>query len=382
MSFSLWKDGKLGRDFEFFDRTILEQFNIGGVDIYVHKYLGAANANVTSTDATMPNYPNQSAENIGDLLFQETPNRVYENDIRYLRGVYTVSDLDLDLSQFGLMIAQGTLFITFHMKNMVEVISRKLMAGDVLELPNLKEFYALDEDNSIPVALKRYYVIQDGTRPAAGFSPTWWPHLWRVKCIPMVDAQEFSDILDQPVVNASGNVIVVNGNVLTYGNIDSTGSFNEGINAVIVEQAQTNVPASGYDTTGLWSPLFVGGDPKNGTLPTGSSPQQKWSGYLVGNGEALDGYSVTPATSFPSSPAEGQYILRQDYFPARLYRWNGVCWQYVNNVNKTQLTPGTGQTQRDLFINNANTFINSSGNSETTLQDINTLFRPDEGGNN
>lgn len=376
---SLWKEEKYGLDAQWFDKAVREQFVMGGLTAYIHKYMGAVNANIATGDVTQPNYPNQSAQNIGDLLFQETPNRVYSSDIYRLRCHFNVSDLDLDLSQFGLMLSPGALFITFHTVNMVDTLGRKLMAGDVLELPNMKEFYALDD--TIPVALKRYYVVQDGTRPMNGYSPTWWSHLWRVKCTPMVNAQEFGSILSQPVVDSTGNTIIINGNLMTYGDIGSSQSFYQNVNDLIVQQAQIEVPESGYDTTPLWSPLFVNGNPVLGTLPVGSSPQQKWTGYLVGNGEAMDGYPVTPATQFPSNPTEGQYILRQDYFPARLYCYSGGIWQYVSSENRSSLTLGSGNTQRDRFVNQTGTFTNSSGNSEPILQNISNLLRADKGGN-
>jgi hypothetical protein len=236
-------------------------------------------------------------------------------------------------------------------------------------------------DETVPVALKRYYVVQEGTRPANGFSPTWWPHLWRLKTQPMVDTQEYQSILNQIVIGVDGSPILVNGNTTTYGNITSAGTFYRNMNEAIVQQAQIEVPKSGYNTDALYTPLFVNGDPKQGTLPVGSSPEQKWTGYLVNEGEAADGYPVTPATEFPENPTEGQYILRQDYFPARLYRWSGSSWQYVNTSQRTPLTPGTGQTLRDKYINNANSFTNSSGNIEPIIQNLSNLLRIDEGGN-
>ncbi len=57
----------------------------------------------------------------------------------------------------------------------------------------MKEDYSLDE--SIPIALKRYYVVEDVNRAAEGFSETWWPHLLRLKMKTLVDAQEFKDII-------------------------------------------------------------------------------------------------------------------------------------------------------------------------------------------
>ena len=371
---SLWQGEKYTLDAKWIDQQVLEQFVVGGVDLYVHKYMGANNPNVTN-DATQPVYPNVSAQNIQDLLFLENRDRIYDKDIYRIRGHYAISDLDLDLSQFGLMIASGTIFITIHTINCVDTVGRKLMSGDVIELPNLKEFYSLDE--TVPVALKRYYVVQDATRASVGYSPTWWSHLWRCKCTPLVDSQEFSQILNQPVIGTNGLPILINGNTISYGNINSSGPVYQLTNDAVVAQAEFNLPLSGYDTNQLFAPLYVNGDPKQGPLPPGSSPEQKFTGYLVGNGEAVDGYSVTPATVFPDTPTTGQYVLRQDYFPARLYRWSGNVWQYVNSNVRTGLTPGTGQTMRDKYINNANTFVNSSGNTEPIIQTLSNLFRPD-----
>lgn len=375
---SLWNNEKLGKDFVWFDRIIREQFTVGGIDGYIHLYLNASNPN-TTLDATQPQYPNQSALNIQDLLFQENRDRNYSPNIYRLRCHYNVQDLDLDLSQFGLMLTPGTLYITFHMLQMVDTIGRKLMSGDVLELPNLKEFYSLD--TTVPVALKRYYVVQEGTRPASGFSPTWWPHLWRVKCTPMVDSQEFAQILNQPVIGTNGKPVLVNGNTITYGNITSSETFYQNMNDAIVTQAQNEVPKSGYNTDALYTPLFVNGNPSQGPLPPGSSPEQKWTGYLVANGEAADGYPVTPATEFPDNPTTGEYVLRQDYFPARLYRYSGSIWQYVNTEQRSNIFSGGGQTIRDQYVNQTGTFTNSQGNVEPIIQNLSNLLRIDEGGN-
>ena len=113
-----WKNEKYGTDSKWLDRQINEQFTVGGVDSYIHLYLGAENPNVTN-DATQPNYPNLSAQNIQDVLFLENRDRKYRQDIFRLRCHYSISELDLDLSQWGLMISSGTLFITFHLNEKI-----------------------------------------------------------------------------------------------------------------------------------------------------------------------------------------------------------------------------------------------------------------------
>ena len=198
---SLWKPTK-GNDFKFMDNRIREQFIIGGTGINIHKYMGPVNQGDLKK-ADQPMYTNNSVTNIQDLLFLENRDRKYEKDVTFMKGVYNVQDIDFDLSQFGLFLQNDTVFITFHLSDMVNVLGRKLLSGDVIELPHLKDDYALEDENVDKVyeSLKRYYVVQDGSRAAEGFSQTWYPHLWRVKCTPLVDAQEYRDILGLSLIH-------------------------------------------------------------------------------------------------------------------------------------------------------------------------------------
>jgi hypothetical protein len=138
------------RDYQFFDRTIREMYTVGGVDMYVHKYLGPQAGGADSTlsgnfDATQPVYEDQSVLNIQDLLLLENRDRIYSTDIYTMRGVFNHQDIDFDLTQFGLFLNNDTLFITFHYNTMIDEFGRKLMNGDVLELPNLKDYHPLKQ---------------------------------------------------------------------------------------------------------------------------------------------------------------------------------------------------------------------------------------------
>ena len=58
----------------------------------------------------------------------------------------------------------------------------------------------------------------------------------------------------------------------------------------------------------------------------------------------------------------GEYALRTDYLPNRLFRWDGRRWVKIEDNVRTTLTPGpNNQTQRSGFVNNTNTFTNNSG---------------------
>lgn len=192
---SLWKSEK-SSDYRYFDRIISEMFTVGSTDLYIHKYIGSNNPS-NSKDLTQPHYDSTDPTNIQDLLFLENRDRKYDTSIYRLRGHYNVQNLDFDLSQFGLFLTNDIIFITVHYNDMIDIIGRKLMVGDVFELPHLTDYHPLNE--AIPIGLRRYYQVTDANFASEGFSSTWYPHLWRIKCEPLVDSQEFSNILSQPI---------------------------------------------------------------------------------------------------------------------------------------------------------------------------------------
>lgn len=335
-------------------------------------------------DPTKPNYANQSALNIQDLLFLENRDRKYDADVYTLRGIYTVNDNDFDLQQFGIFLSADTVVMTFHLTDTVATLGRKIMSGDVLELQHKKDYYPLNAE--IPAVLKRYYVVQDVTFAAEGFSQTWWPHLIRVKMTPLVDAQEYKDIL---------NIIMAGETDTPIGQIITNYSKLNEINDAIIAQAQIDVPESGYNTDRLYveplTPTGAPGDPlgtrtdnTNLTVDTQLStdsgyvtPDTNIPAYLGGDGTAPNGWPVTAATSFPASPRIGDYTLRTDYLPNRLFRYDGKRWIKIEDNVRTELTPGPGnQTQRSIFVNNTDTFTNVEGQTVPVRQSLSKALTP------
>lgn len=289
-------------DYRFFDRTIREMYQVGGVDVFVHKYMGPlTNDNGDGNpDATMPSYPTSDPLFIEDLLLLENRDRKYDPDIFIMRMVYQEADIDFDLTQFGLFLNGDTKFLTLHYNDMIQIFGRKLMSGDVLEFPNLRDYNPLDK--SIMKALPRYYVVQDAAWAAEGFSQTWLPHLWRLKCTPLVNSQEYYDIMNKPFepnnIWDPGNyyppgMIVQDGDKYyqagpngvppgtaigdpnywtpitdptTIGDVDSTRDKDLQINDAILTQAMVNVPASGFDNVNFYIlPTHADGSPAYAT---------------------------------------------------------------------------------------------------------------------
>lgn len=429
------------RDYQFLDRTISEMYTVGGLDIFLHKYLGPQTGGTDSAlsgngDATQPIYETQSALNIQDLLLLENRDRVYDPNIYVMRGVYRQQDVDFDLTQFGLFLNNDTLFITFHYNDMIDIVGRKLMVGDVIELPNLKDYNPLN--SSLPLALPRYYVVQDANFAAEGFSQTWLPHLWRVKATPLTNAQEYNSILDKPfvaeyiwdpgdffplgsIVNAGDVYYRAVQNVPAGTDISNTAYWQEytpptisdkqstrtkdyEINDAIVTQANVEVPKSGYDVENFYIvPTLENGQPANPTSLTTSAgdtvdgtqggmsvtPRADGytAGYLTGDGIAPNGLPVTPGVSFPLDPVAGDYCLRLDFQPNRLFRYNGRTWVKIEEKVRTQLDNGpANQTLRSGFVNNTYTTNTTDMGAIPQRQSLSEALRPkadngDQGGN-
>lgn len=566
---SLYRPEKT-QDYKFLDRTINEMFTVGGTDLYIHKYLGPADQG-PSKDFTQPQYNNLDPTNIQDLLFLENRDRKYAPDIYRIRGHYNVQNLDFDLSQFGLFLNNDIIFITVHYNTMIDLLGRKLMVGDVLELPHLTDYHPLNE--TIPIGLRRYYQITDANYASEGFSQTWYPHLWRIKCEPLVDSQEFSDILEQPINKENylgdwdktknyvpgyvvtygdgnwtpvqnvpagipcegvawsptkeyptGTTVTLNGKTYVTTQLTPAGTsvtntnyyelywerdtadnlkdiisrYNKNIqiNDAAIAEAKRIVPKTGYDRTQLYvlpteadqpappvNLIIRNGDPELAlgsleivqpagfspspiirisaaalaslqeqvgdndairafiqmslelaeiapeltdtgsgavepdivlavkafgpvTVPFGTSdntyafadadPEQPGfdttqltpdmdfradcdprfrfivrssptgfgylDGYLVGTGEAPNGEPVTSAIEFPPNPTVGQYVLRIDYLPQQLFRYDGAIWVRISeNVRTGVAFEADDESLLSSFINNSNVTATTSG---------------------
>lgn len=315
---SIWDSGRKGADYRFIDRSISEFFGVGGTAIYCHLYIGPyqqsydmLNADGTTVPAYDPTDPppqpvSGNVTSIQDVLFLENRDRQYSNTVYELRGIYNMNDFEYDLRQFGLFLQNDTLFIEFHLNDMMLQLGRRLMPGDVLELPHRRD----DTIDLNAPAINKFYVIEEAMRASSGYSATWFPHIWRVKVAPMPASQEFQDILNQQATNPLGF------DQGTIGSLMSTIGIDLGIDEAVVDQAKADVGGRYFETRQFWMvtpeasghgnfPWVFAGDgiPPNGATPLGS-----------GN-------------TFPDAASEGDYYLRLDYHPATLFQYLSGAWR-------------------------------------------------------
>lgn len=361
---SLYKPNK-GRDFEYIDARIYEMFTIGGTDVNVHKYLGPKSPSEENATTSVPvqDASDPTNINIQDVIFLENRDKKYEPDVYTVRGIYNVQDIDFNLSQFGLFLNNDTVFMTIHISSIVKTLGRKIIAGDVLELPHLRDEYAL---NDINAAIKKYYVVEEVSRASEGYSPTWYPHLFRLKLKQIFDSQEYADIFSLPIDEDNPN----DGSLKDLiSNVDKEIALNN----QIVLQAEADAKKSGYETSHFFTLKYN----ENGkvdlvttdiTSLDASTTQELadrimqtpdrdgYVGYITGDGIPPNGEIFGYGSAFPIGSINGDYYLRTDMYPNRLFRYDGTRWVKIeDNVRVTLTNTDDRNNLKSSFINNTNT---------------------------
>jgi hypothetical protein len=113
-------------------------------------------------------------------------------------------------------------------------------------------------------------------------------------------------------------------------------------------------------------------------------------GYMTDDAIPPNGAPYTFGITFPNGPVIGQFHLRNDFFPNRLFRYNGTRWiKFEDNVRMTldnfgnENVASTGNypgkdvrlTKKGTFINNNNTST-IAGNVIQEKQALSKALKP------
>jgi len=351
---TLWKNGQRTKDFHFTDRIISEFFFASGTGVLVHKYLGHHDQREESPDGSPLPEIRIDELSIQDVLFLENRDRKYSQEVYELRGIYNVQDNDFDLRQFGLFLTGDTIFIEFHLQDMINTLGRKLMTGDVLELPHLRDDALLDPNAP---AINKFYVVTEASRASGGYSATWLPHIWRVKMEPITNGQSYRDILDKQAQNPFGIDQGVLGELM--GQVAKEMEINE----AVVEAAKESVKARNFETRHFW------------VMPGDETTRQKpW--VFAGDGVPPNGaIPIGSGTTFPQYKSEGDYFLRTDYEPHTLFRWIEGRW-IIQEVDYRRGGWTMAHRILETFINNDKMTVFRDGSVEKQRQPLYRAVKP------
>ena len=197
----------------------------------------------------------------------------------------------------------------------------------------------------------------------------------------MVDSQEFKDIIGDATTTGS------------VANYMSTYNKEKSINEQVVAQAEQDAPKSGFN----YKQYYVAPIDERGNIRTDNvnTEEQRASGdktvnavidtpasshygfYLNGDGVAPNGAPAGFGITFPTSNVDkGDYFLRTDYLPNRLFRNDGTRWIKIEDSVRITTTNNDSRANfKTSFVNNA-TSSTINGLTVTQRQTLTDALKP------
>jgi hypothetical protein len=137
----------------------------------------------------------------------------------------------------------------------------------------------------------------------------------------------------------------------------------------VLAEAEAAAPMSGYDTRNFYTlqvdssgsaelitvdnPNLNVGSTTNASSTTPTPTKDGYQGYLVGAGIPPNGAPYGFGIHFPAAPADGDYFLRTDYLPNRLFRFDGKRWvKFEDKVRMLKTNTDNREIQKTYYVNN------------------------------
>jgi hypothetical protein len=107
-----------------------------------------------------------------------------------------------------------------------------------------------------------------------------------------------------------------------------------------------------------------------------SVDREGYKGYLLGDGIPTNGAPFGHGIQFPTNVELGDFFLRTDFAPTRLFRYDGTRWvKQEDNVRMTLTNTNTRSTQKGTFVNNTNS-AEIGGEQVEERQSLSKALRP------
>ena len=173
----------------------------------------------------------------------------------------------------------------------------------------------------------------------------------------------------------------------------STYNKEKSINEQVVAQAEADAPKSGFNYKQYYvAPIDERGNIRTENVNTEEqrasssnsvnavvdTPASSHYGfYLDGDGVAPNGNPAGFGITFPTSGVDsGDYFLRTDYLPNRLFRFDGTRWVKIeDSVRITTTNNDTRGNFKTSFVNNATTST-VNGLTVTQRQTLTDALKP------
>lgn len=348
-------------NYNYIDRVVKSYLEQGGALFHVYPIVS-----LVGNDGVSHNIGDKGFL-VSDPVFNENPKRKYSRETFDLWGVTMMNTPQFSFSFSGLSLLDGDeKEISFHYNSMVAQLGRKLIVGDVIEWTWLRDLDVL----GMETGANKFYQVTSSERDEKGWAANYKYHLWKVKVKPITNSPEFSDLFNNGKENDfyedvnSGN----GGGGLDPNNTTTKNELS--IMDAVLEEAEALGPSFR-----LHDEHHVYLDENNEVYVENRFISQGIDGIP----NQLECANIEFGEFFPSDPKNGDYFLRVDYNPPRLFKrmvseeTNEGRWQLVEFDNREKWT-GVPAILRS-HINNDKTFKNENGEEVKHQQNIKDLVK-------
>ena len=348
-------------NYNYIDRVVKSYLEQGGALFHVYPIVS-----LVGNDGVSHNI-GEKGFLVSDPVFNENPKRKYSRETFDLWGITMMNTPQFSFSFSGLSLLDGDeKEISFHYNSMVAQLGRKLIVGDVIEWTWLRDLDVL----GMETGANKFYQVTSSERDEKGWAANYKYHLWKVKVKPITNSPEFSDLFNNGKENDfyedvnSGN----GGGGLDPNNTTTKNELS--IMDAVLEEAEALGPSFR-----LHDEHHVYLDENNEVYVENRFISQGIDGIP----NQLECANIEFGEFFPSDPKNGDYFLRVDYNPPRLFKrmvseeTNEGRWQLVEFDNREKWT-GVPAILRS-HINNDKTFKNEAGEDIKHQQNIKDLVK-------
>jgi hypothetical protein len=291
--------GRFNADSEFISELVKEKIDVGGVWCQILLWEGTFQQDGADKNSTATPHPGkqslEQALGIQDTILLEARDVRYSDDFIPVKGVYTVSQNELEYARFGFALANDVLTMEFHIGEIEKQCGRRLIPGDVIELPHLREV-----DIRGRVANK-WYQVSSVLKSPGGYDPMYGFHIIAAILKPARNQQELYDIMRRKD---------------EYGKTLSEQASTLQPMLDITEENQKIAFNSAYTTMWDTTPMYM--DPTNQSI----LPQR-----FFDDGKPPNGIPVNSGSEFPTNPKQYDYFVRSDSVPNVLYQYYNSRWR-------------------------------------------------------
>lgn len=348
-------------NYNYIDRVVKSYLEQGGGLFHIYPMVS-----VIGTDGKEHKI-GEKGFTIGDPVFNENPQRKYSRETFDLWGVTQMKTPQFSFSFSGLSLLDGDeKEISFHYNSMVAQLGRKIMIGDVIEWTWLRDLDVL----GLETAQNRFYQVTSSERDEDGWAANYKYHLWKVKVKPITNTPEFQDLFNygdendfyEDVNSPNG------GGGLDPNNTTQENELNQ--NDAVLEEAESLGPSYRlHDEHHIYldenDQVYI----DNRFIPID----------IDGIPNELNANEVQFGEYFPDNPQQGDYFLRVDYNPPKLFkrfvnestgegRWQLMSWDVREKWT------GVPAILR-AHINNDKTITNMQGETIKQQQNIKDLVK-------